>query len=205
MSLTLATTAGATLADAASAARALSLGHTIIVSEGRDRVATVVAQAGRYLMQSRLTGEHSLSIPHTDRERLIGHLSGFLSAQADACAVAPRAAVTGCLLAGGDTYREFVELPVWRQVDPASPDGDAPAWSGQSVPPAVGDRVAVEINDLGDGEVRGYFVESGFLGVLVHFDNPPNWYVKKNGRDGFGHIFGAEIASPPAPAVGMAP
>jgi hypothetical protein len=72
---------------------------------------------------------------------------------------------------------------------------DAPVkWSNDLPPPAIGTKVHVTMNRLGTGVVRGYFVECGWLGLLVEFLNPPEWYVKQNSHSNpLGHVFGAEF------------
>lgn len=68
-------------------------------------------------------------------------------------------------------------------------------WSGEIGVPEIGWRVHVIINDLGPGEVCGYFIEHGWLGVEVALLTPPDWYVKQNG-DSVARVFGAEIGPP---------
>ena len=65
-------------------------------------------------------------------------------------------------------------------------------WSGDAVP-RVGDTCRVYINNLGAGEVVGYFVEHGYLGVKVKLWYPPEWYVNQNTTDGICHVFGNEL------------
>lgn len=67
-----------------------------------------------------------------------------------------------------------------------------PLWTSMDPPPALGSTVEVRINQLGAAVVCGYFVEDGFLGILVAPKNPPAWYVKQNG-DTPCHVFGAEL------------
>jgi len=78
-------------------------------------------------------------------------------------------------------------LPIYRL------GAQAGAWSGDGDPPAIGAEVDVGFNALGKGRVTSYFIEHGYLGVRVAFDAPPDWYVKQNGREHHGHIFGAEL------------
>lgn len=66
-------------------------------------------------------------------------------------------------------------------------------WSGVGAPPAIGTRVRVPSNGLGEGVVVAYFIAGKFLGVRVRFDAPPAWYVAKTSADYPGHCFGAEI------------
>lgn len=71
-------------------------------------------------------------------------------------------------------------------------------WSNPRVP-KVGDRVKVTMNGLGTGVITGFFVESGWLGVLVQPDKGqrPQWHIdqfKRNKWEFIGYqVFGAEI------------
>lgn len=58
--------------------------------------------------------------------------------------------------------------------------------------PKVGDAITVEINGIGKGTVTGFFVEHGFIGLMVKPHNPPEWYLKQNGGNVSGHVFPAE-------------
>lgn len=79
---------------------------------------------------------------------------------------------------------------------------DKVMWSGRTgEPPAIGERVTVK-SDLGHGEVRGYFIEDGFLGVYVRLFEPPAWWKKQMAalkREKKAHrpdctmVFGAEL------------
>jgi hypothetical protein len=72
-------------------------------------------------------------------------------------------------------------------------------WSGKAAVPAIGTRVNVTINGLGQGIVEAYFIESVYLGVYVKLENPPAWWVKQTAGKTFGRrtgcamVFGAEI------------
>lgn len=78
---------------------------------------------------------------------------------------------------------------------------DAPEtkWSKATPPPVIGSTVKVTMNGLGEGEVVGYEVLSGWLGVWVRLANPPKWWTDQNKRlkrqDYFGCalLFGREI------------
>lgn len=59
--------------------------------------------------------------------------------------------------------------------------------------PAIGEIVNVRINRLRASRVVGYFVEHGFLGLLVKPLAPPEWFVKQNGRFSECHVFGTEV------------
>lgn len=69
------------------------------------------------------------------------------------------------------------------------------AGSGFPVPPRVGDVVRLTINSIGLGTVKGYFVESGFLGVKVTPHNPPAWWTKQNPTRSLCTVFGVEIST----------
>lgn len=71
-------------------------------------------------------------------------------------------------------------------------------WGGKEPPPSIGSKVTVAVNMIGAGVVRSYFVQEGFLGVLVKPDAPPDWYIKQNGADQPCHVFGAELKQQPA-------
>lgn len=99
------------------------------------------------------------------------------------------------------TYQEYRSAPPAYVHYPAKdrPEGPEPTlikWSGDDVfVPALGATVRVRINQIGHATVTGYFVEDGYLGLLVRPIKPPPWYVKQNGRDAECHVFGAEIVS----------
>lgn len=114
--------------------------------------------------------------------------------------VVVEAPVTGCTIPEGNPhgYAEFTTCPTWsapirnEEGDTTNVGEGAPVWSGVNHPPAVGSIVRVTINDIGLAEVLGYFVESGWLGLLVRPSNPPEWYVKKNNPGSICHVFGIE-------------
>lgn len=68
------------------------------------------------------------------------------------------------------------------------------AKNGCQSPPAVGERINATVNGFGPGEVVGYFVEGGWMGVEVKLDVRPDWHIKING-DKHPHplVFGNEI------------
>jgi hypothetical protein len=69
-------------------------------------------------------------------------------------------------------------------------------WSGGPHVPGIGDKVNVTMNGLGEGTVRGYFTSTGWLGVAVSLDNPPDWYTWQNeGKNPLAFVFGAEVTS----------
>lgn len=85
----------------------------------------------------------------------------------------------------------------------SNPDGSPGArlvgqWSGTkgcATLPAIGSRVLINFNQFGPGVVLGYFVEAGYLGLVVKCDNRPAWHVKQNGdKHPFSHVFGAEVS-----------
>jgi hypothetical protein len=65
-------------------------------------------------------------------------------------------------------------------------------WITNKPIPAVGSEVTVKINGIGRSKVLRYFVEHGFIGLLVQPLNPPTWYIKQNGADDPCHVFPAE-------------
>jgi len=67
-------------------------------------------------------------------------------------------------------------------------------WSNLTMDvPAIGEIVHVRMNSIKAARVEGYFVEHGFLGLLVKPLAPPSWYVKQNGRFSTCHVFGTEV------------
>jgi len=54
------------------------------------------------------------------------------------------------------------------------------AWGSDQPFPAVGSEVTVKINGIGRSTVLKYFVEYGFIGLLVQPIDPPAWYRKQN-------------------------
>ena len=65
-------------------------------------------------------------------------------------------------------------------------------WVCKNPIPPVGSKVNVKINGIGESTVLRYFVEYGFIGLLVQPTNPPAWYIKQNGADEPCHVFPAE-------------
>jgi len=65
-------------------------------------------------------------------------------------------------------------------------------WVTNKPIPAVGSEVEVKINGIGRSTVLKYFVEHGFIGLVVQPQNPPTWYIKQNGADEPCHVFPAE-------------
>lgn len=60
---------------------------------------------------------------------------------------------------------------------------------------AIGEFIRVRINGLGRAQVTGYFSDQEYLGVTVRYSTPPAWYVKQNGGNVEGAVFGAEISA----------
>ena len=65
-------------------------------------------------------------------------------------------------------------------------------WSGAFVP-EVGEIVTAKMNSLGKGRVLGFFVEAGWVGVIVKLFEPPEWHVRQNGAAALAGLFGCEI------------
>jgi hypothetical protein len=103
-------------------------------------------------------------------------------------------------------YGWQASLPAWGRHDAA--DGEKPAeiaaWSGAEGfdPPAIGDRVIARDKAWGEGTVTGYFLEEGWLGLIVRYDAPPERWLKKNGDQSCPvHQFGAEVRPVRPPVV----
>jgi len=98
-------------------------------------------------------------------------------------------------------YKEYAELPAFEQAVyengfVSNVEEGKLVWANKDgfQPPPVGSKVMVRINSLGEAEVKGYFSQEGFLGLLVVLDNAPEWYVKQNGdAKKVGHVFGPEV------------
>lgn len=66
------------------------------------------------------------------------------------------------------------------------------AWVSTKAIPAIGTKLNVKINGIGESIVKKYFVEHGFIGMLVKPLNPPAWYISQNGADAECHVYPAE-------------
>jgi len=53
-------------------------------------------------------------------------------------------------------------------------------WVANKPLPAYGSEVTVKVNGIGRSKVLRYFVEHGFVGLIVMPLNPPNWYKNQN-------------------------
>ena len=98
-----------------------------------------------------------------------------------------------------EKYKQYAEVPayepaVYKDGMPIVTDNpDVAIWAGKVAPPPVGTKIDVNMNGLGHGNVVGYFVLEGYLGLRVSLDNPPEWYVRQNKGNAVGHIFGPEF------------
>ncbi len=91
------------------------------------------------------------------------------------------------------TYTVYDTVPP-HLIMPTKPfDPNFVKWVNPKAPPPVGTRIRVNFNRLGTAVVKKYFIEENFLGLMVSFDDPPEWYCKQNGFDRLGHIFGPEF------------
>ena len=76
-----------------------------------------------------------------------------------------------------------------------------PKWVSTKGVSAVGEIINVTINSIGKSKVLKYFVEHGFLGLLVQPLDPPAWYRKQNASQtdsalydwGACHVFPSEV------------
>lgn len=66
-------------------------------------------------------------------------------------------------------------------------------WVCNKPIPSVDSEVNVKINGIGQSKVLKYFVEHGFIGLVVQPISPPDWYIKQNGADEPCHVFPAEV------------
>lgn len=67
------------------------------------------------------------------------------------------------------------------------------AWVSTKAIPKIGTKLNVKINGIGESIVKKYFVEYGFIGMLVTPLNPPTWYIKQNGEGADCHVYPAEV------------
>jgi len=65
-------------------------------------------------------------------------------------------------------------------------------WVAKKPLPNVGEELNVRVNGIGRSVVKKYFVEHGFVGMIVQPQNPPTWYIEQNGADEPCHVFPAE-------------
>ena len=98
------------------------------------------------------------------------------------------------------SYKEYTEVPAYELAvyENGLPSNKPPEgvliWAGKNgAPPPVGETVNVTMNALGSADVVGYFSKGDYLGLLVEFDSPPDWYIKQNKGNVVGHIFGPEF------------
>jgi hypothetical protein len=67
-------------------------------------------------------------------------------------------------------------------------------WSGNREIPAIGSEVFVRMNGLSAATVVSHEVVEGWLGLIVRFHQPPDWYLRQNrGANKPGLVYGAEI------------
>jgi hypothetical protein len=105
-------------------------------------------------------------------------------------------------------YEHHDSIPPYQRVtfkdgEPNDDGSGRPRWSGDLEPPAIGTRVHKLLNNLGAGEVCGYFVEHGWMGILVYLDEKtrPAWHVKQCGTGSTPvHVFGVEFQLEPESA-----
>lgn len=59
--------------------------------------------------------------------------------------------------------------------------------------PEIGETILAVVNGIGKCQVLGYYLKDGWSGVIVLPENPPEWFIRQNGRNGVCGLFGAEI------------
>ncbi len=147
----------------------------------------------RELHHYRMSGAR---IPHSENpgpQVTCAHC-GMLRFGRDFASPAVRAFCASCR-----AYREHnVPPPGYVVRQPAQGDGMPTeiTWSGSVPMPEINAEIRVRMNRIGKARVVRYFVEDGYVGLLVLPLDPPPWYVKQNGRDALCHVFGTEIALP---------
>lgn len=65
-------------------------------------------------------------------------------------------------------------------------------WSGNFIP-KIGETVFAVINDIGKCQVLGYYLEDGWIGVIAKPAQPPEWFIRQNGKNAVCGLFGTEI------------
>jgi hypothetical protein len=88
-------------------------------------------------------------------------------------------------------------MPQWRAYTGQAVDLTLAAlWSGKetfATPPTIGDRCFVS-GGFGSATVTGYFVEHGFLGVVVQPDTLPEWFQKQAPGRKVVSMFGIDLS-----------
>ena len=65
-------------------------------------------------------------------------------------------------------------------------------WSGKTIP-KIGDTISAKINNLDYCHVLGYLLQDEWISIIVKPLNPPEWFIKQNGKSALATLFGAEI------------
>lgn len=97
---------------------------------------------------------------------------------------------------GGPSYTD--RLPEFKTTAEVKQPYDVPVWSGKSRPPAIGSKIPLNFNSLGQGTVLAYGVMDGYLGVFVQLDpaTRPDWHKRQNPQNEPGLLFGIEVERP---------
>jgi len=66
-------------------------------------------------------------------------------------------------------------------------------WSGETIP-EIRDTITAKVNNLGKCYVLGYLLQDKWISVIAKPLNPPEWFIKQNGKSALVTLFGAEIA-----------
>lgn len=82
-----------------------------------------------------------------------------------------------------------------RDRKPQTPAPGRALWGRNDglVPPPIGARIWVSMNNLGPAIVVGYFTLHGWLGILADLEAAPDWHKRQNNNDPRGHLFGPEF------------
>ena len=65
-------------------------------------------------------------------------------------------------------------------------------WSGNFIP-KIGETVFAVVNDIGKCQILGYYLEDGWIGVIAKPAQPPEWFIRQNGKNAVCGLFGTEI------------
>ena len=83
-----------------------------------------------------------------------------------------------------DRKRKLDDIPGTTQEVPIYLDaqGDEYLWTGASPLPAIGDKINLRINNIGNAKVVGYHTSNEWLGIMAQPDNPPD-FIKKHTKE----------------------
>lgn len=92
-------------------------------------------------------------------------------------------------------FKVVDQLPVYTVREGNERPYDKALWTGFGEPPKLGDKVFINVNQIGPGVVTGYMVDGGYLGVMVlaNADSRPDWHKRQNPENLPAVVFGSEL------------